>query len=242
VGTYEGWLKGIKLIEPYLRVRLGFYAAFVPPMLPIFKSDNFIMDYSGSTFQGKTTTLRVGASVWGKPGRDGREGTAMHDWNTTQTWRERAPTVMNHIPLFLDDSKTVRHPDEIAQTVYRFTQGRSRGRGTLAGLAQQLSFESVLFSSGERPVVSFGTAKERQPIRKPDRKKELRHDRIGIAEIRVVVAEDGKYGLDGRKRPDEIHEEHLEDGIATELIQRRAPRNIGHVHFRVGRSADIVGR
>lgn len=155
-GTLEAWLAGIKRIKHYPRVLLGFYSAFVPPMLPIFGSENFALDFSGSTSQGKTTTLRVAASVWGKPERGSRDGTALFDWNTTPTWRERASAVMNHIPLFLDDSKTARHPDEISQTVYTYTQGRSRGRGTVQGLAQQVGFESVLVSSGERPVISFG--------------------------------------------------------------------------------------
>ena len=137
-------------------MRLGLYAAFVPVMLRIYGSENFVLDYAGATSQGKTTTLRVGASVWGRPRGGSGEGTTLHNWDTTQTWRERAPAVTNNLPFFLDDTKTVRHPDEIAQTVYTFTQGRGRGRGTVGGLAEQVGFESVLVSSGERPLVSFG--------------------------------------------------------------------------------------
>lgn len=151
-GTYKEWRAGIKLIRHHPRVRLCFYTAFVPTTLRIFGAENFVLDYAGATSQGKTTTLRVGAGVWGNP-RGGRgEGTTLHNWDSTQTWRERAPAVMNNLPLFLDDTKTVRHPDEIAQTVYTFTQGRGRGRGTIGGLAEQIGFESVLISSGDRPV------------------------------------------------------------------------------------------
>ena len=155
-GCFDEWLNAIELIKAYPRVKLAFYSAFVSPMLPIFESENFVLDFAGSTSQGKTTTLRVAASVWGKTKRSSRDGVVLNDWNTTQTWRERAPAIMNNFPFILDDTKTVRFENEIAQTVYTFTQGRGRGRGTLGGLAQQVGFESVMISSGERSIISFG--------------------------------------------------------------------------------------
>ena len=63
---------------------------------------------------------------------------------------------MNYLPFFSDDTKTARFPDEIAQTVYAFADGQSRGRGTVEGLAQQFEFQSVLISSGEQPLIGIG--------------------------------------------------------------------------------------
>ena len=105
---------------------------------------------------GKTTSLRLAGSVWGNPDRVAGGGSVVLDWNTTAVYRERAMAVCNNVPLLLDDTKTARFPDEIATTVYTHSQGRGRGRGTVRGIDHQPAFQSVLISTGEQPVTSFG--------------------------------------------------------------------------------------
>ena len=60
-------------------------------------------------------------------------------------------------------------------------------------------------------------AKKRQAIRESDREEELRHDRVGVAAIRVVVLEDRRHDLVAAH---EIDEEHADHGIAAKLVQR----------------------
>jgi hypothetical protein len=155
-GTFRGWREAVSLIEPFPRVRLALYLAFVPPLLPVVQADNFAADFAGPTSGGKTTALAVAGSVWGRPERAAGSGTVMADWNSTGTWKERAAVVLNHLPFLVDDTKTLRFGDEVAQTIFAFTQGRSRGRGTTQGVALQQSFQSVLLTSGEQPLASFG--------------------------------------------------------------------------------------
>jgi hypothetical protein len=76
-------------------------------------------------------------------------------WNSTATWRERAPAVCCHLPFVLDDSKNVRFPEEVGKAVYAVVQGRGRGRGSVQGIAHQDYCVTVLFSSGEQPATSF---------------------------------------------------------------------------------------
>jgi hypothetical protein len=154
VGTFEGWVEEAKPLAKYPRALLALYTSFVPPLLPILKSPNFVLDFSGPTSLGKTTVLRAAASVWGNPD-ERSQAAALSTWNSTDTWRERAPAVLNHLPFILDETKHVRHPEEVAKTIYAVVGGRGRGRGTVQGIAHQDTCQTVLFSCGEQPATSF---------------------------------------------------------------------------------------
>jgi hypothetical protein len=153
-GTYKGWREGIQLLEDCPRALLGLYASFVPAMLPIFRSGNHVIDYAGQTTSGKTTMLRVVASVWGNPD-ERSEGAVVSTWNSTATWRERAPAVCCHLPLVLDDTKSLRFPDDVTKTIYAVVQGRGKGRGSVQGIATQDTCATLLFSSGEQAATAF---------------------------------------------------------------------------------------
>ena len=56
----------------------------------------------------------------------------------------------------------------------------------------------------------------RPPNRTPDREQKLRHDRVGIAAVGLVVFEDRR---DDDKPADEIDQKHPRDGISAKLIQ-----------------------
>jgi putative DNA primase/helicase len=153
-GTFQGWVKAVEFLQDHPRALLALYASFVPPMFPVLETSNHVIDFAGGSTSGKTTVLRVAASVWGNP--DERStGAVVSTWNCTATWRERVPAVCCHLPLILDDTKNVRFPDEVAKTIYGITQGRGRGRGTVKGVAEQASAETILLSSGEQPATSF---------------------------------------------------------------------------------------
>ena len=60
-GSFEGWLKAMRTVASYPKVRFAFYAALTVPLLAILRTVNFILDYAGETTSGKTVTLRVAA-------------------------------------------------------------------------------------------------------------------------------------------------------------------------------------
>jgi len=155
-GSLNNWLNAIKPLSAMPRAMVAFYAAFVPAMLPIIRASNFVIDFAGETSGGKTTMLCVAASCWGSP-RLNASGApaAMSTWNSTAVWRERAPAVCNNMPLILDETQNFRNPEEIRKTIYGVVQGRSRGRGTVSGLARSETCQTVLLSSGEQPLTSF---------------------------------------------------------------------------------------
>lgn len=153
-GTFAAWKKAIKRIKPFHRVRLALYAAFVPVLLRIFQSPNFIVDLAGRTTTGKTTAVRVAGSVWGNPDEQ-HTSSVVKTWDGTATWRERMPAVTNHLPVIFDDTRHVKNADEVAKTIYSVAQGVGRGRGSVKGLARQDTWQTVLLTTGEQPATSF---------------------------------------------------------------------------------------
>ena len=153
-GSFKEWKKTVAAVATYPRAKLALYVAFVPPLLPILESPNFAFDTSGPTTGGKTTGLRVAASVWGNP--DERDpASVLGTWDATAVWRERASAILNNLPFLLDDTKLAPRPEEVAKTIYAVVQGRGRGRGTTRGLAGQETWRTVLMTSGEQPAISF---------------------------------------------------------------------------------------
>ena len=116
-GTFEGWCAAVRPIAQFPKVMLGIYAALTPPMLEILNSDNFITSYAGATSQGKTITLRIAASCWGCPNEKSTTS-AMGTWDATRVWFGRAPAVLNHLPLVVDDTKRASRKEIIAQMIY----------------------------------------------------------------------------------------------------------------------------
>lgn len=152
-GTLDGWLQAIASLDAYPRVQLLLYASLASPLLKIVGAPNFVVDTSYSTSSGKTTALRVAASVWGRPETSG--GGVMWTWEATPVWIERTATVLNNFPLILDDTKLARRPADVARTLYMFASGAGRGRGSKSGIDITRHFQAILLSSGEAPITSF---------------------------------------------------------------------------------------
>jgi hypothetical protein len=133
---------------------LGVYGSLVPPLLPFLPScPNFIMDWSGATSRGKTTMLRIAASVWGQPAET--QGGLVRSWDSTRVWIERAAAVMSGAaPLILDDTKRSKH-GTVAQVLYDIASGVGRGRGTIDGTRAVSRWRTVLLSTGETPATSL---------------------------------------------------------------------------------------
>lgn len=153
-GTFEDWQKAIEAIAPHPRLMLALYASVCPPLLKLVAdAPNFLVDWSGETSQGKTTALRVAASVWGYPhDRDG----LIRMWDATTTYVERASAFGSDLPMMLDDSKRAK-PAIISKIIYAVAQGAGRGRGTVGSVQVSGTWRTVLLSTGEAPLTSYST-------------------------------------------------------------------------------------
>jgi len=153
-GTMEGWLAAARELAQYPVAAMAIYASLASCLLEVVDANNFVVDWCYTTSSGKTTALRLAASVWGNPNE--RAGAAfVHGWDENRVWIERAAAVLTGMPLILDDTKRAKTPRMVAQTVYDVQSGRGRGRGSLEGLRATSTWRTVLLSTGEDPITSF---------------------------------------------------------------------------------------
>lgn len=153
-GSMATWLEAVETVRPYPKVLLGFYASFTPPLLALFGVPNFIIDWHNRTSTGKTTCLRVAASVWGNPDERAPDS-IIGTWDATRVWSERAAAVLSGLPLLMDDTKKAKNPRVVADLIYAVASGRGRGRGNIRGLSSTPTWRTVLFSTGEGSATSF---------------------------------------------------------------------------------------
>lgn len=156
-GTFAGWKAAI---EPALAcpvVRLNLLASLSAPLLAVLADEgarNYTVDTCGVTSTGKTTVLRIAASIWGSPREDSR-ASVLTSWSTTRVGAERRAGLVNGLPIIRDDTKLARRPEDVSQVIYDVTEGRSRDRGTVKGLDRTTTFSTVMLISGEARAVSF---------------------------------------------------------------------------------------
>jgi hypothetical protein len=140
-------MQPIVLANP--RVALALAAAAAPPLLRIFDgvAEPFCLDLCAESSVGKTSTLAMCASLWGSTG-------LFQKWNDTLTAQERLAGCLRGLPLLRDESQ-LADPLQVGKSVYDITTKVGKSRGTIAGMQDRVTFESILISTGETPVASM---------------------------------------------------------------------------------------
>mgnify|MGYP003668970343 FL=1 len=82
-GSWPAWLSTVEKVLDYPYMMIALYASAAAPILKILRLPGFIVDFSGETTGGKTTALRLAASVWGKPTDD--YPTTLYSWDVSFT-------------------------------------------------------------------------------------------------------------------------------------------------------------
>jgi len=156
-GKFDTWRSAIQLIETHPRVLLAVFTALAAPLLKIVGVPSFIVDYAAETSTGKTTSLRIAASVWGNPEECGPDRVSLVlSWDITPTCLERSAATLQSIPLMVDETKRAQWPAEtLPKSVYAFCAGRGRGRGSIDGVRASATWATTMLSSGEQPITSF---------------------------------------------------------------------------------------
>ncbi|MCD3218537.1 DUF927 domain-containing protein [Mammaliicoccus sciuri] len=127
------------------------YASLGSILLHDFKIEPFIVDMASRSSTGKTTALKVAGSVWGTD--DLRS-----EWNTTKVNVERKASMMNSFPLIYDDTRKAP-VYQLADIVYQFSGGRSKGRGNIHSIDSESTWQNILISTGETSIVEYGNQK-----------------------------------------------------------------------------------
>ncbi|TDL37020.1 DUF927 domain-containing protein [Macrococcoides bohemicum] len=117
------------------------YGSLASILLEEFEIDPFIIDTSSKTSTGKTTALKVTATVWG-------DGTLVNSFNSTKVAIERKTTFLNSFPILLDDSRGA-NPKELGAIVYNHSFATDKGRGTIQSVKVQSRHRNIMISTGE---------------------------------------------------------------------------------------------
>jgi putative DNA primase/helicase len=158
-GTLDGWREVIARVLPYPRALLSVYASLASCLLGLVPSaPNAIVDWSGETSRGKTTTLSLAASCWGRPEITGAG--VMRTWDVSPAALESIAEMCSHMPLILDDTKRATTRDDratsiVSSIIYQVAAGQGRGRGKPDGMRRTATWRTVLLSTGEAPATSW---------------------------------------------------------------------------------------
>lgn len=148
-GTLGGWSKAITGLKSYPAALMPMYGAFAAPLLRTLGAPSSALDLYGRSTRGKTTALRIAASVWGDPGED---SPVIGSWRTTMLGIEYRLHLGHGLPAILDDTRTAAE-GLVDQVLYQVSQGRGKARG--GGWANSLPWQTVLLSTGEQSALSM---------------------------------------------------------------------------------------
>jgi putative DNA primase/helicase len=150
-GSLRGWVEAMRTLadEGLMIPQAAVLASFVPPLQRRLQIPNFILDIHGDTSTGKSTTLRLAASVWGRPYDP--DSTVMQ-WMNTQAAIEQVAGVCGELPVFLDDAQHC--PAQLKRSVvYMIANGRGKGRSMGgSGVRETPTWHTVALSTSEEPL------------------------------------------------------------------------------------------
>lgn len=150
-GTWEGWRRTFALGKDEPVFCSVVFAACVGPILRFLDlKHNPIVDVSGPSGRGKTTTLRGAGSVYGRP--DELPGGTLRTWEATATALERTAADTWDAVLLIDDSQRAQRPEAVGGMLYALAQGQGRARGTPGGMQVTATWRLIAISSGESSV------------------------------------------------------------------------------------------
>lgn len=151
-GDLNSWYAVAENVEWYPAPFAAIYASIASILLPICEVPNFVMEWAGETTGGKTTTLRVGASVWGCPSE---VGGILTSWNQTRVSFEETAAFSGNLPLYCDDTAKLakKDPEFLSSLIYDHSAGQGRARAKSdGGLRIRKGWRSILMSTGETPA------------------------------------------------------------------------------------------
>jgi len=151
-GSFTKWLEMYKNeVEKSIPAKIMTLASLGSILTP--KIDNFIYIYHlwGGSDIGKTLSLALASSVWGKAQN------YMQNMNATSVGLERTAHFLHHLPLILDELQTIRDSD-LSKFIYSITEGQGRMRGTVDGIQKNLTWQNAILTSGEQPLTSNSSA------------------------------------------------------------------------------------
>jgi putative DNA primase/helicase len=142
-GTLADWQSSVAaLLAGNSRLAFAVCAALAGPLVRPAGMESGGFHFRGTSSMGKTTALRLAASVWGRP-------TFMQRWRTTDNALEATAVQHCDCTLILDEFGQL-DPRVAGECAYMLANDQEKGRATRGGLARKRRTWRLLFlSSGE---------------------------------------------------------------------------------------------
>jgi uncharacterized protein (DUF927 family) len=142
-GTLEGWQREIAArCVDNSRLIVAVSAGFAAPLLAWLDEESGGLHFRGKSSEGKTTALRVAATVWGEPGR-------LERWRSTANALEGVALAHNDNLLCLDELKEI-DSREAGGVAYMLANGAGKRRGQPhGGTRPRLTWRLLFLSTGE---------------------------------------------------------------------------------------------
>ncbi|HLO79261.1 MAG TPA: DUF927 domain-containing protein [Magnetospirillum sp.] len=153
-GTLENWRSSVAIpacASPGWR--FGVMVSLAAPLLKLLDHTSFIAHLAGRTSTGKTITLRIGASCWGR-GDKTDSSSYLRSWNNTGNAVEAEAAAHSDLLLCLDE---LGEADSamVGNVVYAISDGSGRGRlKSDASMRKRRKWRVIALSSGEQTVES----------------------------------------------------------------------------------------
>ncbi|KTD57886.1 DUF927 domain-containing protein [Legionella shakespearei] len=149
-GTVEQWRDSIgRLASGNSRLIFAISTAFAPTLANICGEDSGGFHFRGASSSGKTTALKVAASVWGNPNAYTRL------WRSTTNGLEGLAALHNDGLLILDELSQM-DPKEAGEAAYLLANGQGKTRATRHGTVRQSARWSLFFlSAGEESLTAL---------------------------------------------------------------------------------------
>ena len=154
------------------RLVLSVSAAFAAPLLELLAEDGGGLHLRGASRVGKTTALRVAASVWGGEAGSGA-GAYIRQWRATSNAVEGVAAAHSDTLLALDELGQADARD-IGASAYMLANGQGKSRADRGGgLRAPLRFRTLFLSTGELGLAdkiaeAGGSVKAGQEVRLVD--------------------------------------------------------------------------
>lgn len=154
-GSLEDWQRNVSALCPgNSRMILAVSMAFAAPLLEMIGEESGGVHLRCGSSRGKTTSLRLGKSVWGSPD-------SIQMWRATDNGLESLASLHNNSLLCLDELGQI-DPRKAGDAVYMLGNGKGKQRADSSAEAREVKAWNLLFlSTGElslREVMDKGGA------------------------------------------------------------------------------------
>jgi uncharacterized protein (DUF927 family) len=146
-GALEEWRDSVAaLAAGNSRLVFALSVAFAGPLAHLVGEDSGGFHLRGASSSGKSTALKLAASVWGSPDSYPRL------WRATANGLEGLAALHNDGLLILDELSQI-DPKEAGEAAYLLANGQGKSRANRSGAARQAARWRLLFlSAGEVPL------------------------------------------------------------------------------------------